>query len=62
MRCINSRELQVGDVCKYKDKNGKNLRVSVTYIDRTIEPYSYEVVLKDRYITTERDRLILISK
>jgi hypothetical protein len=59
---IHPKELKVGDICKYKDRNGKTLKVSVTYIDKTIEPYSYEVVVKDRYITTERDRLILISK
>lgn len=52
-------ELKKGDACSYKDKNGKFLPAKVTYVDMTIEPHSYEIVINEnRYVTTERDRLI----
>ena len=48
-----------GDKCFYVDRSKKILSATITMIDKTIIPYSYEIRL-DRdgsYINTEKERL-----
>ena len=53
-------ELYKDNDCIYRDREGKRLEARVTYVDMSVKPYSYEIMLKNdgRFVTTERDRLL----